>query len=117
MGAVCPTDHRLAIVTDDETAVRKHLTTKSDESPPPDVVGSSQTRLVIPTGGGETARRRKWRLEDVDAGDGPGDDQPLDLRGAFEDRVDLRITVPALHRVLADIAVALSLIHISEPTR
>src|SRR5580704_9581586 len=43
---------------------------------------------------------------DVDARDGPGDDEPLDLRGAFEDRVDLGVPVPALDRVLADIAVS-----------
>ena len=43
---------------------------------------------------------------DVDAGDGPADDQPLDLRGALEDGVDLRVAVPALDRVLADVAVA-----------
>src|SRR5450756_855771 len=49
---------------------------------------------------------RRTPLVDVDAGDGPGDDQPLDLARAFEDRVDLRVTVPALHRVLTDVAVA-----------
>src|SRR5580704_16065228 len=43
---------------------------------------------------------------DVDARDGPADDQPLDLRRALEDGVDLRVAVPTLDGVLADIAVA-----------
>ena len=42
---------------------------------------------------------------DVHAGDGAGDHQALDLAGAFEDRVDLRVAVPPLHRVLAHVAV------------
>src|SRR6266496_2835383 len=44
-------------------------------------------------------------LRDVQAGDRPPDHQPLDLRGALEDREDLGIAVPALHRVLAGVAV------------
>src|SRR5687768_8986407 len=43
-------------------------------------------------------------LLDVDAADGAGDDETLDLGGAFEDRVDLRVAVPALDRVLLDVA-------------
>src|SRR6476469_7307561 len=45
-------------------------------------------------------------LLDVVPGDRPGDDQPLDLRGALEDRVDLRVAVHALHRELARVTVA-----------
>src|SRR5690606_3333367 len=43
---------------------------------------------------------------DADAGDGPADDQLLDLLGALEDVHDLRVAVPALHRVLPGVAVA-----------
>ena len=39
-------------------------------------------------------------------GDRAGDDQALDLRGALEDRVDLRVAVHALDRELAGVAVA-----------
>src|SRR5690242_2142034 len=49
---------------------------------------------------------RARRSGDVHARDGAGDDQALDLRGAFEDRVDLRVAVPPLDRELADVAVA-----------
>src|SRR5664280_1367005 len=49
---------------------------------------------------------RPGQLLDVHPGDGPGDDQALDLGRALEDGVDLRVTVPPLHRVLADVAVA-----------
>src|SRR6266545_6239983 len=45
-------------------------------------------------------------LLDVDSGDRPRDDQALDLRGPLEDRVDLRVAVPALDRVFAHVAVA-----------
>src|SRR5687767_11899533 len=43
---------------------------------------------------------------DAVARDGARDDEPLDLRRALEDRVDLRVAVPALDRVLAGVAVA-----------
>src|SRR4051794_26078643 len=36
----------------------------------------------------------------AEAGDGPGDDELLDLLGALEDVEDLRVAVPALDRVL-----------------
>src|ERR1700732_1680984 len=45
-------------------------------------------------------------LLNVHPADGPSDDQPLDLRGPLEDGVDLRVPVPALDRVVADVAVA-----------
>src|SRR6185436_12908571 len=46
------------------------------------------------------------RSLNLDAGDRPRDHEPLDLRGALEDRVDLRVAVHALDRVLARVAVA-----------
>src|SRR5690242_12400191 len=42
----------------------------------------------------------------VQARDGAGNDEALDLGGAFEDRVDLRVAVPALDGVLAHVAVS-----------
>src|SRR5215218_1153092 len=45
-------------------------------------------------------------LTDLAAGNGACDDEPLDLRRALEDRVDLRVAVPALDGVLARVAVA-----------
>src|SRR3954447_23371263 len=48
----------------------------------------------------------KIRSANVQAGDGAGDDEALDLGGAFEDRVDLRVAVPPLDRVLAHVAIA-----------
>jgi hypothetical protein len=45
-------------------------------------------------------------LRDLLARDRSRDDEPLDLRGALEDRVDLGVAVPALDRVLA-VALAL----------
>src|SRR5688572_953123 len=49
---------------------------------------------------------RSLRSRDLVTGDGTADDEPLDLAGALEDRVDLRVAVPPLHRVLAGVAVA-----------
>ena len=43
---------------------------------------------------------------DAHTRDGPADHQLLDLGSALEDGVDLRITVPTLHRVLPRVAVA-----------
>src|SRR4029453_15813500 len=40
-------------------------------------------------------------LTDVHPGDRPGHDEALDLAGALEDRVNLGVAVPPLHRVLA----------------
>src|SRR5947209_2844394 len=45
-------------------------------------------------------------LRDVHTADAAGDDKALDLRGALEDRVDLRVAVPAFDGILADVAVA-----------
>src|SRR5436305_10080071 len=45
------------------------------------------------------------RLADVRAADGSGDDEALDLRRPLEDRVDLRVAVHSLDRVLAGVAV------------
>src|SRR5687767_14155853 len=45
-------------------------------------------------------------LPDVDAGDRARDHQPLNLGGALEDVVDLRVAVHALNGVLARVAVA-----------
>src|SRR5215471_6846307 len=45
-------------------------------------------------------------LLDAHARDRTGDHELLDLFRAFEDVVDLRVTVPALYRVLAHVAVA-----------
>src|SRR5215469_5047494 len=50
-------------------------------------------------------------LADVQAGDGAADDHSLDLGGAFEDREDLRISVPAFHREVAGVAVAAEDLH------
>src|SRR4051794_28065169 len=44
--------------------------------------------------------------DDLVAGDRAADDQPLNLRGALEDRVDLGVAVHALDRELARVAVA-----------
>src|SRR3954447_16269076 len=46
------------------------------------------------------------RSTDVDAGDGAADHEPLDLRRALEDRVDLGVAVHALDGELARVAVA-----------
>src|SRR6266511_3935543 len=46
------------------------------------------------------------RSGNVHAGDGAGDDEALDLRGALEEGVDLRVPVPLLHREVADVALA-----------
>src|SRR4051794_22617311 len=46
------------------------------------------------------------RLLDAQPGDRPRDDELLDLLGALEDVVDLRVAVHALDRVLARVAVA-----------
>src|SRR4029453_7140915 len=45
-------------------------------------------------------------LLDAEAGDGPADDELLDLLGALEDVVDLGVAVHALDGVLAGVAVA-----------
>src|SRR6476661_6175277 len=45
-------------------------------------------------------------LRDADARDRTRDHEALDLRRALEDRVDLRVPVPLLHRVLTHVAVA-----------
>src|SRR5690348_14074313 len=60
-----------------------------------------------------------WRSAHVKAGDGPSDDHALDLAGAFEDREDLRVAVPALHRELAGVAVAAENLHglLGDPDR
>src|SRR5664280_591236 len=44
-------------------------------------------------------------LPDVDARDGARNDQALNFRSPFEDRVDLRVTVPALDGIFAHVAV------------
>src|SRR6056297_2769519 len=49
---------------------------------------------------------RATKSLDTQAGDRPGDHQLLDLAGPFEDRVDLRVTVPALDGVFTGVAVA-----------
>src|SRR5690349_3321875 len=53
-----------------------------------------------------TGSRSMPALSDLHAGDGPRDHKALNLRGALEDRVDLRVAVHALDRVLARVAVA-----------
>src|SRR5688500_13148924 len=70
---------------------REPLEGARDEGTPPGVPSSRFGRL---------------RLLDVDARDGAADDEPLDLRGALEDRVDLRVAVPPLDGVLPHVAVA-----------
>src|SRR5215469_10584080 len=40
-----------------------------------------------------------------------GDDESLDLAGSFEDRVDLRVAVPAFDRMVADVASAAEDLH------
>src|SRR5436190_13455744 len=51
------------------------------------------------------------RSPDLHARDRARDDEPLDLRRALEDRVDLRVAVPALDGVLAGVAVAAKDLH------
>src|SRR5436853_3207824 len=65
---------------------------------------SSASRRASRSGSGTAVMPNPSR--DLHAGDGPADDQPLDLAGAFEDGVDLRVAVPALDGVLAHVAVA-----------
>ena len=48
--------------------------------------------------------------------DPAGDDQPVDLVGAFEDAVDARVAIGALCRVLLDVAVAGEDLHHSSTT-
>src|ERR1022692_3301735 len=50
--------------------------------------------------------KRPVQLLNMDPRDGPGDDQSLDLRRSLEDGVDLRVAVPALDGMIADVAVA-----------
>ena len=50
-------------------------------------------------------------LFNPEAGDRPSDHQLLDLLGALEDVVDLRVAVHALHRVLTGVAVATQDLH------
>src|SRR6266571_4385442 len=45
------------------------------------------------------------------AGQGAADDDPLDLRRPLEDRVDLRVAVPLLHREVLDVAVPAQDLH------
>ena len=61
-----------------------------------------------PAVAGGPLRLQKCRsgLLDAEAGDGPGDDELLDLLGALEDVEDLGVAVPALDGVLAGVAVA-----------
>src|SRR3954452_5965478 len=61
-------------------------------------------RPIGATGGGEL-------LPDLAPRDRPRDHEPLNLRGALEDRVDLRVPVPALDRELARVAVAAEDVH------
>src|SRR5215218_10871682 len=49
---------------------------------------------------------RRAALSDLHARDRARDHEPLDLRGALEDRVDLRVAVHPLHRELPRVAVA-----------
>src|SRR3954451_21282959 len=49
---------------------------------------------------------RHFLLLDAHPADRSADDELLDLLGALEDVVDLRVAVPALDGVLADVAVA-----------
>ena len=66
-------------------------------------------QIQVSEGGGVEGRRagaQRPELLDAQAGDRSGDHQLLDLAGAFEDRVDLRVAVPALDRVLTGVAVA-----------
>src|SRR5436190_22403437 len=45
-------------------------------------------------------------LPDSSPGDGARDHQPLELRGAIEDRVDLGVALHPLHGILARVSVA-----------
>src|SRR4029450_1340193 len=51
-------------------------------------------------------RRSAAKSGNVHPRRGAGDDEALDLGGALEERVDLRVAVPPLHREVADVAVA-----------
>jgi hypothetical protein len=61
---------------------------------------SSESRVEPVTGNGVNGTSSV----DVHPGDGPGDDQLLDLAGALEDREDLGVAMPPLDRVVADVA-------------
>src|SRR5918996_269499 len=58
-----------------------------------------------------SARATRSRLLDRQTRDRAGDDQPLDLRGALEDRVDLGVAVHALDGELARVAAAAEDLH------
>ena len=66
-----------------------------------------RVRVVGMKGGiGRSARRPIAALEsgNVQARHGARDDQPLNLGSSLEDRVDLRVAVPLLHRVFLHVA-------------
>src|SRR6266542_2798999 len=69
---------------------------------------SGQTKLSGGRFWGHSARADRLRSA---AGKGPADHDPLDLRGALEDRVDLGVPVPLLHREVLDVAVASQDLH------
>src|ERR1043165_2047284 len=70
------------------------------------ICGLSSERGIGPSRGtrGLYAFASGARLGDVDPADGARDHEALDLGGAFEDRVDLRVAVPALDGVVTHVA-------------
>src|SRR3546814_4863610 len=79
----------------------------------PERIGERRVTYPLGSLGRSSTRFRVWLL-DAQSGDGSGDDELLDLLGAFEDVHDLGVTVPALDGVLAGVAVARSEEHTSE---
>lgn len=68
-------------------------------------VGRNRRSLIVSAANGKYPSRFSG-LSDVHARNGPCNDQALYFRSPFENRVDLRVSVPALDRVLANVAVA-----------
>ena len=66
-----------------------------------------QATNLVSAVGSQTQKPVNLRLglPDVYAGNRASDDQSLDFASPLEDRVDLRVTVPALDRILANVAV------------
>src|SRR3954451_13549716 len=102
MGLVMPASAAIAAI---EAEAPSRCTTRSAAA------SSDSRRASRACSGTDTVRRsagrsRSQASRDLVAGDGPADDEALDLAGALEDRVDLGVAVPALDRVLAGVAVA-----------
>src|SRR5690349_21824563 len=71
-----------------------------------DLPTATSAKRPAPMEAGLSQEETAGQLLDAETADGPGDDELLDLLGAFEDVHDLGVAVPALDGVLAGVAVA-----------